>query len=181
MQSRGDVPPSPLRNAFAAEFLAWMDRRDEPSTVAEADAAGPWTVRPHPDGGWAVLRAAERLDEGDLPAGVFRQIESARLMAAVLPGTGRDPELRLGADEEPAGYPVEGLAGRAGHIRLFDEGLVAALNVADSLVRSPEALAWLLEAAGRITLEHAGRILARRLGDSRFAEELDEELVPAGR
>lgn len=167
MSSRGDFP---LRNAFAPEFLAWMDRRDEPSTVGEADAAGPWTVRPHPDGGYAVMRAAERLEEGDRPAGVFRRIETARLMAAVLPGTGRDAELHLRSHEEPAGYPVDGADGREGHIRLFDEGLVAALNVADSLVRSPEALAWLLEAAGRITLEHAGRILARRLADAEVAE-----------
>lgn len=172
MNSRGDFP---LRNAFAAEFLARMDRRDEPSTVAEADAAGPWAVRPHPEGGFAVMRTAERLEEGDRPAGVFQRVETARLMAAVLPGTGRDTELRLRPDEEPAGYPVDGGAGREGYIRLFDENLVAALNVADSLVRSPEALAWLLEASGRITLEHAGRILAHRL----TAADV-EEPVPAG-
>jgi hypothetical protein len=51
----------------------------------------------------------------------------------------------------------------AGHLRDFDEGLAGALHLAAALVRSPVALAWLLEAAGHVALEQAGRILDRRV------------------
>jgi hypothetical protein len=51
----------------------------------------------------------------------------------------------------------------AGHLRDFDEGLAFALHLAAALVRSPVALAWLLEAAGHVALEQAGRILDRRV------------------
>jgi hypothetical protein len=51
----------------------------------------------------------------------------------------------------------------AGHLRDFDEALAGALHVAAALVRSPVALAWLLEAAGHVALEQAGRILDRRV------------------
>jgi hypothetical protein len=51
----------------------------------------------------------------------------------------------------------------AGHLREFDEGLAGALHVAAVLVRSPVAIAWLLEAAGHVALAQAGRILERRM------------------
>lgn len=49
-----------------------------------------------------------------------------------------------------------------GHLALFDENLIAALNVADGLVRSPFQLAWLLDGAGGIALRYAGRLAAVR-------------------
>lgn len=48
----------------------------------------------------------------------------------------------------------------AGHLRDFDEDLAAALHVVEAIVRSPVSLARLLEAAGFVALEQAGRILA---------------------
>ena len=51
----------------------------------------------------------------------------------------------------------------AGHLRDFDEGLAFALHLAAAIVRSPVALAWLLEAAGHVALEQAGRILDHRV------------------
>jgi hypothetical protein len=53
-----------------------------------------------------------------------------------------------------------------GHLRDFDEGLADALRVAAALVRSPIALARLLEAAGYVALEQAGRILDRQIPHS---------------
>jgi len=41
----------------------------------------------------------------------------------------------------------------------FDERLIEALHVAERLVRSPEALANILEATGPLTLERAGAFL----------------------
>jgi hypothetical protein len=46
---------------------------------------------------------------------------------------------------------------------LFDEKLVDAIDVAVSLERSPESLAFLLEAAGAMALERCGAILDRRI------------------
>jgi hypothetical protein len=51
----------------------------------------------------------------------------------------------------------------AGHLRDFDEALAGALNLAAALVRSPVSLAALLQAAGHVALEQAGRILHRRI------------------
>ncbi len=50
--------------------------------------------------------------------------------------------------------------GIVGHFELFDEGLLDALNVTVGLVRSPQSLAYLLEAAGPVALERCGAILA---------------------
>jgi hypothetical protein len=74
---------------------------------------------------------------------------------AATPPTRATPEMiAAGAGSTPAA---------AGHLRDFDEGLAFALHLAAALVRSPVALAWLLEAAGHVALEQAGRILDRRI------------------
>ena len=49
-----------------------------------------------------------------------------------------------------------------GHLQLFDEKLVDGLSVLDALLRAPEALAGVLEAAGAVALERAGVILGER-------------------
>jgi hypothetical protein len=50
-----------------------------------------------------------------------------------------------------------------GHAEQFEEPLIDAVNVAVSLVRSPLALAFLLEAAGAVALERCGAILDERV------------------
>jgi hypothetical protein len=74
------------------------------------------------------------------------------------PATGHGPTAVFGARwASPAGgsEPAETLA-------IFEERLIEALHVAERLVRSPEALANLLEAAGPLTLEGAGALLNER-------------------
>ena len=65
----------------------------------------------------------------------------------------------------PEGFAVEaGNGGEVvGHLELFDPNLIEALHVAEGLLRSPETLALLLEAAGQIALERAGAILDERI------------------
>lgn len=63
----------------------------------------------------------------------------------------------------PSNAPAGLRAEPAGHLRDFDEGLATALNYAAAMVRSPRCLALLLESAGAIALEQAGRILHRRI------------------
>jgi hypothetical protein len=168
------------RNAFTADFLNRLDESGEPDGAHEADVTGPWTIQPvsyRGSAGFALLREWESLEAGDAPYAVFRRRETALLAAAVLPATGRELLLRLDTEPDADGFPLlacpaagaaraapAGIAADpAGHLRDFDEGLAGALHVAAALVRSPTALARLLEAAGLVALEQAGRILDRRI------------------
>ena len=149
-------------NAFTEEYLALLNERDEPITAAEADYAGPWSVEDLPQGGHAVRRAG-----GDQPYAVFSLLELTQVAAAVLPGTGREKRYQLGRDEEPGrGYPIFRTGETVGYVQLFDEDLVAALNVIDALLASPHDFAWLLEAAGGLALQHVGRISMARAAAS---------------
>jgi hypothetical protein len=117
---------------------------------------------------FGVFRLGESPERGHRPTAVFRERWTALLAAAVLPGTGRDAELRLSKDLEPDGFAVEtGNGGQTvGHLELFDERLIEALHVVTALARSPEALANVLEAAGQVALERAGTILDERVPES---------------
>lgn len=149
--------PAPA-NAFTEDYLALLNERDEPLTAAEADYAGPWSVEDLPQGGHTVFRAG-----GDRPYAVFSRIELAQVAAAVLPGSGREKRYKLGRDEEPGrGYPITRFGETVGYVGLFDEDLVASLNVIDALLSSPNDFAWLLEAAGGLALQHVGRISMAR-------------------
>ena len=172
MRSRNDgstaVASSPS-NAFVQEYLALLAEKDEPLTGAEADYAGPWSVQPQARGGHAVLRSGENPGRGDEPYCLFDLEEVAQIAAAVLPGTGREKRYRLGPDEDPGhpggGYPIFRAGEVVGHVQLFDEELVNALNVIDALLASPYDLAWILAAAGGLALQHVGRIsMARAAG-----------------
>ncbi|HEV8579265.1 MAG TPA: hypothetical protein VGX68_09285 [Thermoanaerobaculia bacterium] len=154
--------PHSSRNAFSASFLKGFEQQDEPPTGPEADAAGPWFVEPIPGLGFGLFRAGESLTRGFRPAAVFPDRWLALLAAAVLPATGRDPLLRLNKDADAEGYGVTLDDGAlVGHFELFDETLLEGMNVAIGLIRSPWALAFLLEAAGPLALRRCGAILDR--------------------
>lgn len=158
----GSTPASAVSaNAFTEEYLELLSQRDEPVTAAEADTAGPWHLEPHPQG-WAVLRQGESLDKGSAPTAVLQKKDAARLTAAVLPGTGRRLRYRLGKDAEPLGYPLFDDGRVVGHLHFFDEDLLTALNVVDSLVSMPRDLAWMIDGAGGLALDHAGKIALER-------------------
>ena len=152
------------RNAFSPAFLEQFAEQDEPPTGGEADVAGPWFVEPIPGIGFGLFRAGESLARGCRPAAVFPGRWLALLAAAVLPATGRDPLLKLRKEPDAMGYGVavpEGVV--VGHFALFDEALLDGVNLLASLVRSPWSLAYLLEAAGPLALEHCGALLERRI------------------
>ena len=112
-----------------------------------------------------LFRLGESPERGFRPAAVFDQRWLALLAAAVLPGTGRDVAFRLHKKAGPDGFTVEtGNGGQpVGSLELFDERLIEALHVAEALVRSPEMLAYLLEAVEQVALERAGAILGLRV------------------
>jgi hypothetical protein len=155
------LPSAP--NAFTPSFLERIGERDEPPTAAEADTAGPWRVEEIPGEGFGLFRLGESRGRGFRPAAVFRQRFLALFAAAVLPGTGRDAAFRLHKESGHAGFSIETGGEVVGHSALFDESLIAALHMADSLARSPESLASFLEAVGQVALERAGAILDERV------------------
>jgi hypothetical protein len=86
----------------------------------------------------------------------------------VLPGTGRDPLLRLNKEADAEGHGVTLDDGAVvGHFELFDEALLDAMNTVVALSRSPWSLACLLEAAGPLALERCGAMLERWVSESR--------------
>ncbi len=164
MRSSEESTLSSSRNAFSLSFLHRIGERDEPPMAGEADVAGPWRIVELPSGSFGLFRIGESPKRGYRPAAVFRRRWLALLAAAVLPGTGREAAFRLQKENGSAGFAVEtGNGGEVvGHLDLFDERLIEALHVVESLARSPEAMADLLEAAGQVALERTGAILDER-------------------
>jgi len=159
------LPGRPPTHIFNPDYLALLAERDEPDTAGEADTAGPWHLELDPKGGWAVLRQGESFEKSSLlrPTVTFVRKEAALLAAALLPGTGRRLRYRLGPDPHDRGYPIllEGVV--VGHSELFNEDIVAALNVLDALMASPREFAFLLDAIGGLALEHVEKIVVARL------------------
>ena len=160
----GLTPPS----AFTPAFLAHIRDQDETLTASEAALAGPWHSVPVP--GWpglvAVVREWECPGAGDQPEGIFCQEETARVFAAILPLVEREPLFHLAETPEgEAGFAVTAVYGEqgpctVGWLRRSEPELVAALHLAEALVRRPASLAVLLQVAGSGALEQIGRILA---------------------
>jgi hypothetical protein len=171
MRSRTDgtrIPSTP----FPPSFLGRLDERDEPPTAHEAEVAGVAAIHEIAGRGFCLYLPGQRPEPGHLPVACFFERWRALLAAAVLAGTGRDPAYRLRQEAGAEGFALiagvdrEGEPEVAGHLRLFDEALVSALHVADSLLRSPESLALLLEAAGKVALERTGAVLDERVPPS---------------
>jgi hypothetical protein len=152
-------------NAFTARFLARLGERDEPPTAGEAAVAGPWRIEPIPGRGLGLFRAGQSLARGGRPAAVCASSWVALVIAAVLPGTGRDPVLRLGKEAGTDGlYPItldtgEVVAG----LEVFDDTLIEHANAVVHLLQSPLSLANALDAAGAEALDHCGGILDERM------------------
>jgi hypothetical protein len=154
-------------NAFNPVFLSRLAERDEPPTAGDADVAGPWRIEPIPGHGFGLFRIGESLARGFAPVAVFPSRWLALVMAAILPGTGRDPLFRIEKDPDADGvYPLilPGPDGGevVGRLQLFDEAAVDGMNVVAHLLQAPESLAYLLEAAGAVALERCGAILDER-------------------
>lgn len=149
------------KNAFRRGFLRRAAGRDgEPDTATEAWASVVWRQEPHPRLGHALVHPAE--SPGEPPFATFFSRYHALLAQAVVPALGRDL-WRLGNQEEEHGYPLLLEGAPAGYLRVFETNLVPYLIAGDFLTRNPQALAFLLEAASPVALEHAGRYLERAL------------------
>jgi hypothetical protein len=172
MRDRHDSTRPSAGNAFDRAFLDLLDPEDDPVTATEAVAEGPWTVvrvtapkipfaEPNGPEPWAVVRDGDRPDD-EPPAATFVHLHPARLAAAAVPIAARDAAYRLDRDQDPRGFALRHDGRVVGHLPWHHQELVAALNHLDALVRSPWALAAVLEAAGASALARVGALLARR-------------------
>jgi hypothetical protein len=156
-------------NAFDAEFLKRLEELDEPVTASRAELAGPWRVELLPaeaGGGFGLFREGENLRWRSRPFARFESVSTALLVAALLPGLARDAAYRFKEEKDPEGWAIqsrEEWGAVIGHVAYFDPALISALHLVEGLMRSPLALASLLEACGKETLEKAGAILRARL------------------
>jgi hypothetical protein len=175
-------PSTAAPNAFAAEFLRRFEAEDEPASAAEADVAGPWHILPTSTAegheAFGLWRKGEHPEWGDSPSGLFRERPTALLAAAVRPFTGREPFYELGRERWNGGFPLLRQGETIGWIDLFDEDWMFGVNVLERFTRSPLALARLLEAAGPLALERAGRILREQV--QTMGEAIDEETAGEG-
>jgi len=149
----------PLR-VFTEEALRRLSDYDEPPTAAEAELSGPWRVE-RLGHAFGVFQCGD--DAGDPPLGRFAARHLALLAAAALPGLGRASAFRVHPEAGEFGYPVLREGVEVGAVRIFLADLAPALDALETLLRSPAALAVLLEAAGPTALERAGRVLGQRL------------------
>jgi hypothetical protein len=108
-----------------------------------------------------LFRLATEPDAAGFPLHVARMPDAEPVESAPADDAQTSRSSRPSHPSSPskALWPVE----PAGHLRDFDEALAGALNLAAALVRSPMSLAALLQAAGYVALEQAGRVLHRRI------------------
>jgi hypothetical protein len=158
-----------LANAFCPVYLARLREQEEVITATEADLAGPWRLEPvlGKPGAVAVLREWEDVDAKDRPVAVWWHEEIAKLLTILLPAISREPFFHLEEVETPDGFPVVAVYGEqgpqvAGWLDRYEPAWMEGLHLLTALVRSPWALATLLEAAGPGAEEQVGRIRARR-------------------
>jgi len=158
---------SPLDNAPA--YLARLRERDETITAAEAELAGPWKTEPvrAKPGAVAVLRQWEDLDAGDRPVAVVWHEELALLLSVLFPVLDREPRFYIEEGAAADGYALVGMYGEqgpqvAGWFDRWEPRFAEGLHLIEALLRSPWALATLLEAAGPGAEEQVGKIRARR-------------------
>lgn len=157
-------PPAPhSANAFQSAYLDLLHRQDEAFFSAEGENMGPWVLRPE-ENGHALYRQWEAREHGDRPEAVFSHRDVALLFLAVWPAVGRDPLFRAG-ERTAEGTEVLGGPAVVGRLRTFGDELLQAAHVAGVIVRSPLALAALVDAAGPVVQEKIGQILGRRLTD----------------
>jgi hypothetical protein len=171
------LPPTrSLPNAFNLDFLHRFRARDVLAPSAgEANAAGPWVIEELSPKVFGVSRVGMGFDRGYSPTAIFFDRWLALVAAAVLPGLGQTPLIvrRKREDGGPGYEVVVNLYGgpEIGFFGPAAKKLVGRMNTAISLLRSPESLAYLLEAASSVGLERTGAILDEQISGEDEWEE----------
>jgi hypothetical protein len=106
-----------------------------------------------------VLRQWESLELGHRPVARMRSPEAALLLAALLPALGREVLYRLREGE--GGFVLENAGEKVGEVFRFHDRVAESIHLVEQLIRSPQALTYLLRAAGPTTQELVGQMLAK--------------------
>jgi hypothetical protein len=98
---------------------------------------------------------------------VLWHLETAQLLSVLLPAIDREPLFHIREEPAAEGFPLIAVYGEqgpqvAGWLDRYEPRWAEGLHLLEAIVRSPWALATLLEAAGPGAEEQVGRIRARR-------------------
>lgn len=156
----GSVPEP--ENALSRRYLQTLRERDEVPTGLEAVSAGPFKLL-EVEEGHGLFRLWESPEKGHRPLAVFVDRATALRFMVVWSVIGREPTYRAPHPPEPRGVRVESHGEVVGHLEVFNEELLFAAHTVDCILRSPAALAALLEAAGPLAQELVGQILAQNV------------------
>ena len=83
-------------------------------------------------GSFGLFREGESLKRRFKPLACFESLWAAQLVAALLPGLGRDAAYRFKEEREPEGWAIqsrEAWREVIGHVEVFEPALIAALQV----------------------------------------------------
>lgn len=161
-------------NVFSREFLKFAASREPvPRSTHEASFAGPFRVEPLGNE-FAVVREID----GE-PEAITQHYDIALMIAAVLPATGRHSRYWCCLEQAEIGEKIHALQtingpggpATVGQLKSPNEDLPFFLDLLDHILRSPAALAFLIEAASAEALHQTGVILAKslnRLPKTRF-------------
>jgi hypothetical protein len=158
---------SPLDNVFSPPTLPVCATGMRSSPPVRPSTPDPGSANRCPTSrGPSPSSALGNLERGDVPEAILWQEETALLLAAILPLVAREMLFHISEEEEADGYPITAVYGEqgaqvAGWLRRFEPALAGALHLAEALVRTPSALAKLLQASGGGATEQIGCILAR--------------------
>src|SRR6185295_1002483 len=78
MQGSDDRSTPSLFNIFVKEFLARLGERNEPSSAAEADVAGPWNIEELRYTCYGLYRRGESSARGHRPAAICKERAARR-------------------------------------------------------------------------------------------------------
>jgi hypothetical protein len=147
-------------NAFSNQYLQILRDQDDVEGALEATSAGPFKLV-EVEGGLGLFRLWESPEAGFRPLAVFADRATALRFMVVWSVIGRERTYRASQERGPLGVPVESAGTVVGYLNAFNDELLFAAHVVDCILKSPAALAALLEAAGPLAQEIAGQILAR--------------------
>jgi hypothetical protein len=162
-------------SAFSADYLNLLRKKDEVPSAREAERAGPWKIVKEASG-YGIYRLWESPESGHAPVVTCKDPQTALLVLAVLPLTGRDPVYRRVETPGTQGVRLESEGDEALLLSVEDMEVVNAVNLAAEVARSPLSLAAIVEASGPHTQEILGQLLREgAAGGSILAAHLPEQ------
>lgn len=175
---------------FSEEFFELWGSRSDSIGCREAETSVAAKIEPVRGkcADWDRHRVLGAVGESfDVALATFRNREHGLLFLTAYRAEGKDTNFGIGPEEDEEGwYPfmvaVDSAFQRQGGLRYHDAEVVPIMAALDAVVKSPELMSFLLEAAGPTCVALAGHLFARRLREGDRVEvearvQRDTELV----